>query len=48
MVIFVVLTVILLAITIGGWIAWEKWERIETGLRRRWGGLRKAKENNVV
>jgi hypothetical protein len=48
MVIFVVLTVIMLALTFGCWMAWEKWDKIKTTLRGRLNGLHRAKNGSVV
>lgn len=44
MVIFVVLTIILLAITIGGWLVWENWASIQ----QKWDSLRKRRESSAV
>jgi len=48
MVIFVVLTVIMLALTFGCWVAWEKWDKIKTTLRGGLNGLRREKNSSVV
>lgn len=44
MVIFVVMTIILLAITIGGWLIWENWASIQ----QKWVSWRKRKESSAV
>lgn len=48
MVIFAVLTVILLLLTIGGWIIWERWASIKKGFQECWNKTGKVKHKRTV